>query len=121
MKDRENVVLPWALQALLLGMAVLLLLGSAGLLCLLLRHRELTQHVARLDAELHAVSRGPALGPGLLRGSRMRRGAEDPGGKKNQDDVLMMMTYSRVPVRPTSIGHSERMLLHEIAQCVRPA
>ncbi|KAG7281020.1 hypothetical protein CRUP_016652 [Coryphaenoides rupestris] len=122
MKDRGNVVLPWALQVLLLGTVVLLLLGSAGLLCLLLRHRELTQHVARLDAELHAVSRtcgtlleaaeageagetgheavegGPAPGPGLLRGSRMRRGAKDPGGEGNQDDMLMMMTYSRVPV-----------------------
>ncbi|CAL8261398.1 unnamed protein product [Merluccius merluccius] len=100
MKDRESVVLQWALRA-------LLLLGSAGLVCLLLlRQQDLTQHVARLEARLHAVSQscgslreavegGPALDPGR-RPSRRRRRAEAPGGE--DQDMMLMMTYSRVPV-----------------------
>ncbi|KAK0139008.1 hypothetical protein N1851_024428 [Merluccius polli] len=99
MKDRESVVLQWALRA-------LLLLGSAGLVCLLLlRQQDLTQHVARLEARLHAVSQscrslreavegGPALDPGR-RPSRRRRRAEAPGGE--DQDMMLMMTYSRVP------------------------
>ncbi|CAL8356837.1 unnamed protein product [Lota lota] len=110
MKDREDVVLPRGLRMLLLGMAALLLLGSAGLVCLLLRHRDLTQHVTRLEARLHVVSQGcgslravgeaveggPLQDPEPLHRSRRRRGAEAPGWE--DQDVLMMMTYSRVPV-----------------------
>ncbi|XP_059917329.1 gliomedin-like isoform X1 [Gadus macrocephalus] len=99
MKDRQYGVLPWALRGLLLGMAALLLLGSGGLVCLLLGHRDLTQHVARLEARLEAMEGGPGHTepPEPLQHSRRRRGAEAPGG--DHQDALMMMTYSRVPLR----------------------
>ncbi|XP_030223003.1 gliomedin isoform X2 [Gadus morhua] len=99
MKDRQYGVLPWALRGLLLGMAALLLLGSGGLVCLLLGHRDLTQHVARLEARLEAMEGGPRHTdpPEPLHHSRRRRGAEAPGG--DHQDALMMMTYSRVPLK----------------------
>ncbi|KAJ3596130.1 hypothetical protein NHX12_002539 [Muraenolepis orangiensis] len=105
MKAREEVVFPWALRVLLLGTVAVLLLGSAGVVCLLLRQGELTQHVARLEARLHVVSQScgslraagetlEGLGPEL---HRRRRGAEAPAGE--DQDVMMMMTYSRVPLK----------------------
>ncbi|XP_056455382.1 gliomedin-like [Gadus chalcogrammus] len=99
MKDRQYGVLPWALRGLLLGMAALLLLGSGGLVCLLLGHRDLTQHVARLEARLEAMEGGPRHTdpPEPLHHSRRRRGAEASGG--DHQDALMMMTYSRVPLK----------------------
>ena len=115
MKDRESVVLQWALR-------VLLLLGSAGLVCLLLlRQQDLTQHVARLEARLHAVSQscgnlretvegGPALDPGR-RSRRRRRRSEAPGGE--DQDMMMMMTYSRVPVRVPTFTRFRWMLLYK--------
>jgi hypothetical protein len=105
MKDRQYGVLPWALRGLLLGMAALLLLGSGGLVCLLLGHRDLTQHVARLEARLEAMEGGPRHTdpPEPLHHSRRRRGAEAPGG--DHQDALMMMTYSRVPVRRPTFIH----------------
>ena len=105
MKDRQYAALPWALGGLLLGMAVLLLLGSGGLVCLLLGHRDLTQHVARLEARLEAMEGGPLPPdpPEPLHHSRRRRGAEAPGAE--DQDALMMMTYSRVPVRKPTFIH----------------
>ena len=103
MKDRQDVVLSGAQRGLLLGVAALQLLGSGGLVCLLLGHRDLTQHVARLEARLEAVEGGVLHPdpPEPLHHSRRRRGA--PGAE--DQDALMMMTYSRVPVRTPTFIH----------------
>eukprot|EP00064_Thunnus_orientalis_P010742 superscaffoldBa00001485_g10769 len=110
MKERSGVCL--ALKALLAGVCVLLLLlSSAGVVFLLFRHKELTEEVVRLDAQMQALAQSCRLQTGFLRtepgeagqlkaldrSRRSHSGAPKQSLDKDEKDMLMLMTYSMVP------------------------
>ncbi|XP_067446071.1 uncharacterized protein [Thunnus thynnus] len=112
MKERSGVCL--ALKALLAGVCVLLLLlSSAGVVFLLFRHKELTEEVVRLDAQMQALAQSCRLQTGFLRtepgeagqlkaldrSRRSHSGAPKQSLDKDEKDMLMLMTYSMVPVK----------------------
>ncbi|KAM4619069.1 uncharacterized protein ACJ7VT_008295 [Polymixia lowei] len=114
MKDGGTAVLPRTLRVLLVAMCAVLALSSAGLAFLLAQHRDLTQHLVRLDAQLQALSRsrGPRTGilrtshpgeggqPRQIHRSKRSRGEELTYSRgKEEKDTLMMMTYSMVPLK----------------------
>ncbi|KAM3608701.1 uncharacterized protein V6R79_003348 [Siganus canaliculatus] len=98
-------------KVLLVGMCVLLLLTSAASLCLLFRYRELTEELHRLDGHMQVLSRSCRLQAGVLpvdaageegelkKLHRRRREQEKPAEKPEEKDLLMMMTYSVIPVK----------------------
>lgn len=98
MQERSGALLQLA------GMCALLL-SSAGLLYLLVRQSDLTEELLRLEAQVKALARtcGPRDGAaprddglkGLNRNRRSQQGAE----RQEEKDMLMLMTYSMVPVR----------------------
>lgn len=113
MQDSSSIALPWSIKVLLLGMCALLALSSAGLGFLLFQHRELTDDLVRLDAQMQVLSQSCSLQAGILQTAspageaellhRSRRSqAGEAARRKEQEDVLMMMTYSMVPVRHSS-------------------
>lgn len=105
MQERSGALLRLA------GMCTLLL-SSAGLIYLLVRQSELTEELLRLEAQVKVLAQSCGLpdgtslqGDGLKKLQRSRRNQE---GGENQDekDVLMLMTYSMVPVRHQKPGNS---------------
>uniref|UniRef100_A0A3Q3L3Y6 Uncharacterized LOC113132724 n=1 Tax=Mastacembelus armatus TaxID=205130 RepID=A0A3Q3L3Y6_9TELE len=109
MKERSGVFLKW--KVLLVGMCVLLLLSSAGLVFLLVHQKELMEELARLDDQMQELSRScrlqseilptdPAVVGGLKKLHRSRRyQEEDPTQSHDKKDMLMLMTYSMLPVK----------------------
>ncbi|XP_035520874.1 uncharacterized protein LOC118330452 [Morone saxatilis] len=108
MKERSGVFLAW--KVLLVGMCALLLLSSAGLGYLLVRQGELTEELLRLDAQMQALSQSCSLRAGVLpidpaqagelkKLHRSRRNQEKPTQSQDEKDMLMLMTYSMVPVK----------------------
>lgn len=107
MKEKSGVFPAW--KVLLAGMCVLLLLSSAGLVFLLVRQRELTEELLRLDAQMREMSqrcrlqagiREPAEAGELEKLHRSRRDQEEyPSQSQEEKDMMTMMTYSMVPVR----------------------
>ncbi|XP_044050349.1 gliomedin-like isoform X1 [Siniperca chuatsi] len=109
MKERSGVCLAW--KVLLVGMCVLLLLCSAGLVFMLVRQKELTEELLRLDAQVQVLSQSCRLQTGILptdpaeagelkklhRGRRSWEG--EPTQSQDEKDMLMLMTYSMVPVK----------------------
>ncbi|KAM9855008.1 uncharacterized protein ACBR49_003547 isoform 2-T2 [Aulostomus maculatus] len=108
MREKKNgVCLVW--QVLLVGMCVLLLLSSAALVYLLVQHRELTDEVARLDAQMQVLSQRlqagfPISHPGEAGELKtLHRSRRNQDGKqsldKEEEDMLTLRTYSMVPVK----------------------
>lgn len=110
MKEKSGVCL--ALKVLLAGMCTLLLLSSAGVVFLLAKHKELTEEVVRLDAQIRELSQSWRLQEGFLytdteeagqlktlRSRRSQGGEPKQSPNKDEKDMLMLMTYSMVPVR----------------------
>lgn len=98
MQERSSALLQLA------GMCALLL-SSAGLLYLLVRQSDLTEELLRLEAQVKALAQscrpqdGAALqAEGLERLTRNRRNQEG-AERQEEKDMLMLVTYSRVPVR----------------------
>lgn len=106
MKESSGVSLVWK-GWLLVCVCVLLLLSCAGLVFLLVRQRELTQELLRLDAQVQELSQScrvlplePAEAGQLKKLHRSRRNLEGEATESQDDkDVLTLMTYSMVPVR----------------------
>ncbi|KAM6926030.1 uncharacterized protein PEZ65_009642 isoform 5-T5 [Lycodopsis pacificus] len=101
-----------ACKVLLVGTCALLLLSSGGLVFLLVRQKELTEELVRLDAQVQVLSQSCRLQAGVLRptdpaeaGERMklqrrRRNQEgEPTQSEDDKDMMMLMTYSMVPVK----------------------
>ncbi|XP_034032080.1 gliomedin-like isoform X2 [Thalassophryne amazonica] len=104
MKDRSNVLLAWRVSG-----VIVLLVCSAGLVFLLLQHRQLREELVRLDFQMQELLQNCKLQTGVL--------TPDPGqaaelkmvqrSKRSQEgdvaqveeDMMMMMTYSLVPVK----------------------
>ncbi|XP_078113280.1 uncharacterized protein LOC144522230 [Sander vitreus] len=109
MKEKSGVFLAW--KVLLVGMCALLLLSSAGLLFLLVRQKELTEQLVRLDAQMQVLSQScrlqaeilavePAEAAELKKLQRSRRNQEgDATRSQDEKEMLMLMTYSMVPVK----------------------
>ena len=107
MKESSGVSLVWK-GRLLVGICVLLLLlSSAGLVFLLVRQRELTEELLRLDAQVQELSQScrvlrlePAEAGELKKLRRSRRNQEGEAAEsQDEKDMLTLMTYSMVPVR----------------------
>ncbi|KAG7245470.1 hypothetical protein INR49_010921 [Caranx melampygus] len=109
MKEGSGVSCVW--RAVLVGLCVLLLLSSAGLVFVLVRQRELTEELFRLDAQMQELSqscklqagvlftdRGEAAGRKTLHRSR-RNQEEEPTTSEEKKDALMLMSYTMVPVK----------------------
>uniref|UniRef100_UPI0037E8324D dentin sialophosphoprotein-like n=1 Tax=Semicossyphus pulcher TaxID=241346 RepID=UPI0037E8324D len=106
MKEKSGGFQAW--KALLFGMCVLLLLFSAGLVFLLVRQKELTRELGRLDAQMQVLWQSCGLKAGIEPGEaeelreiqRRRRHLEgEEAQSKEEKDMLMLMTYSMVPVK----------------------
>ncbi|CAK6961526.1 gliomedin-like isoform X2 [Scomber scombrus] len=105
MKGKSGVCL--ALKALLTGMCALLLLSSAGVVFLLAKHKELTEEVVRLDAQMRELSQERFLYTDLeeagqlktLRSRRSQGGETKQSHDKDEKDMLLLMTYSMVPIK----------------------
>ncbi|XP_049429144.1 gliomedin-like isoform X2 [Epinephelus fuscoguttatus] len=105
MKERSGVIL------LLVGMCVLLLMSTTGFVFLMVRQRELTEELGRLGAEMQVLSQNLRLQAGVLpvdparagELKKLHRSRRDQEGKATQSqeekDMLMLMTYSMVPVK----------------------
>ncbi|XP_048886665.1 gliomedin isoform X29 [Brienomyrus brachyistius] len=103
------------LWALLFGVSVLTALNSAGLILLLLQHAQLSERLAQTDVRLRELLGEPVapLPAGVTSDpeqliahsqySRDKRSQDDgpPAGTQRgeQQEMMMMMTYSMVPVR----------------------
>uniref|UniRef100_A0A3P9H539 Uncharacterized protein n=1 Tax=Oryzias latipes TaxID=8090 RepID=A0A3P9H539_ORYLA len=97
-------------KTLLLGMCVLLLLGSAGWIFLLIQHRELVKELARLQSQVQELSQSCRLQARkrqdetgevgeLKKLHRSRRDQVDEVIQKQDQDMLMLMTYSMIPTK----------------------
>lgn len=96
-----------AWKALLLGMCVLLL-GSAGWIFLLLQHSELVKELARLQSQVQELSRSCKLRDAIETGElgelkKLHRSRRDQADE--DQDMLMLMTYSMIPVRQASYAN----------------
>lgn len=111
MQERSGVFLAWKVLPVATCALLLLLLSSAGMLYLLVRQRELTEELLRLDGQMQALSRSCRLQAGMLpvepaeagelknlhRSRRHQEGAATQS--QDEKDMMMVMTYSMVPVR----------------------
>uniref|UniRef100_A0A668SML2 Olfactomedin-like domain-containing protein n=1 Tax=Oreochromis aureus TaxID=47969 RepID=A0A668SML2_OREAU len=109
MKEGSGVSPMW--KVLLVGMCVLLLLSTAGLVFLLFRQKELADELFRLESQLQELTESCRLRAGILPidpgearefrklHRRRRNQEEDPTQSQDQKDMLMLMTYSMVPVK----------------------
>ncbi|KAK9516561.1 hypothetical protein VZT92_024481 [Zoarces viviparus] len=101
-----------ACKVLLVGTCALLLLSSGGLVFLLVRQKELTEELVRLDAQVQVLLQSCRLQAGVLRPTdpaeageqiklqRSRRNQEgEPTQSEDEKDMMMLMTYSMVPVK----------------------
>lgn len=89
-----------------MGMSLLLIITSAAVLFLLVRQTQMMGEIARLDAQVHEMNYRVEMGvlssdpddePELSMPHRSRRSHE--GEDDDNKDMLMMMSYSMVPVR----------------------
>ncbi|XP_024912154.1 probable serine/threonine-protein kinase DDB_G0282963 isoform X2 [Cynoglossus semilaevis] len=94
------------LRMLLVGMSLLLIITSAAVLFLLVRQTQMMGEIARLDAQVHEMNYRVEMGvlssdpddePELSMPHRSRRSHE--GEDDDNKDMLMMMSYSMVPVK----------------------
>ncbi|XP_005728043.1 uncharacterized protein LOC102200358 isoform X2 [Pundamilia nyererei] len=109
MKEGSVVSPMW--KVLLVGMCVLLLLSTAGLVFLLFRQKELADELFRLESQMQELTESCRLRAGILPidpgearefrklHRRRRNQEEDPMQSEDQKDMLMLMTYSMVPVK----------------------
>ncbi|XP_006789232.2 uncharacterized protein LOC102793745 [Neolamprologus brichardi] len=109
MKEGSGVSPMW--KVLLVGMCVLLLLSTAGLVFLLFRQKELADELFRLESQMQELTESCRLRAGILPidpgearefrklHRRRRNQEEDPMQSEDQKDMLMLMTYSTVPVK----------------------
>ncbi|XP_068578539.1 gliomedin-like isoform X2 [Cebidichthys violaceus] len=109
MKEMSGAFL--TLKWLLVGMCALLLLSSGGLVFLLVRQKELTEELVRLDAQVQVLSQSrlqagvlqptdPTEAGELKKLQRSRRNQEgEPTQSEDEKDMMMLMTYSMVPVK----------------------
>ncbi|XP_029378006.1 uncharacterized protein LOC115055979 isoform X7 [Echeneis naucrates] len=109
MKETSGVSHAW--RGLLAGTCLLLLLSSAGLVFLLVQQKELAEQLLRLDTQVQELSLScklqawiPSVEPGeaeevkTLRRNR-RDQEEEPTPSQEKKDMLMLMSYSMVPVK----------------------
>ncbi|XP_064169423.1 gliomedin-like [Anguilla rostrata] len=109
----------WRMRVLLLGLCTLTVLSSAGLVVLLLRQTQLTAQLLQLDAQVREISERAVVEflsevTPLAERQRAKRhhhhnprskrsqrpwGPQGPPHGEQQEDMMMMMTYSMVPVR----------------------
>ncbi|XP_076741965.1 uncharacterized protein LOC101471675 isoform X4 [Maylandia zebra] len=106
MKEGSVVSPMW--KVLLVG---LLLLSTAGLVFLLFRQKELADELLRLESQMQELTESCRLRTGILPidpgearefrklHRRRRNQEEDPMQSEDQKDMLMLMTYSMVPVK----------------------
>ncbi|XP_066557487.1 gliomedin [Amia ocellicauda] len=99
----------WKSRVLLCGLCVLTVLNCAGLLFLILQHGHLSTQLSDLEGRLEdfskssvveflsEVTREQAEEPGQYQYSRNKR--SEARIREDKEDMLMMMTYSMVPVR----------------------
>lgn len=109
MREKSGSFPAW--KGLLVGMCVLLLMSSAGLVFLLLRQQELTEELGRLDAQVQVLWQSCVLQGGLKPSEhgdtggqkellRNKRSLEEESEQSQEEkDMLRLMTYSMVPVR----------------------
>ncbi|XP_029289231.1 uncharacterized protein LOC115009412 [Cottoperca gobio] len=107
MKERCGLFLAW--KELLVGMCALLLLSSGGLVFLLVRQKELTEELVRLDAQMQVLSQSCRLQAEVLpmdpaeaelkKLQRSRRDQQGDTKSQEEKDMLMLMMYSMVPVK----------------------
>ncbi|XP_060891526.1 uncharacterized protein LOC132972596 isoform X1 [Labrus mixtus] len=109
MKKKSGGFLVW--KVLLFGICVLLLLCSACLVFLLVRQKELTEELVRLDAQMQVLWQScgvkvgikptePVVDGGLTELHRSRRNLEGEVTQiQEEKDMLMLMTYSMVPIK----------------------
>ncbi|XP_062245789.1 uncharacterized protein LOC133955131 isoform X1 [Platichthys flesus] len=109
MTEKSEVFQAW--KVLLMGMCVLLLILTSGLVFLLVRQKELSDELVRLDAQMQELSQSCRLKEGILSTDhdeaaelkklhRSRRNQErEPTQSQDTKDMLMLMTYSMVPVK----------------------
>ncbi|XP_074534435.1 uncharacterized protein LOC141796979 isoform X2 [Halichoeres trimaculatus] len=109
MREKSGGFTAW--KGLLFGMCVLLLMSSAGLVFLLVRQKELTGELGRLDAQVQVLWQSCVLQGGikptehgdaggqkeLLRNKRDLEG--ETGQSQEEKDMLRLMTYSMVPIK----------------------
>lgn len=111
------------LWALLFAVSVLTALNSAGLTLLLLQHAQLSERLAQTDTRLQEILGEPAAAlPAGVTGdperpiqhyqySRDKR-SQDEGPpaetQRDEQEMMMMMTYSMVPVRTLRVNATLR-------------
>ncbi|KAK7892135.1 hypothetical protein WMY93_024098 [Mugilogobius chulae] len=98
------------LKALLLVQCLLLLLCSTGLVYLLLENRQMTENITKLDAQVQelaqrvwtgVVTLDPKEADTLKKVQRSRRShnGEPPLSTDKDEEMLMLVTYSTVPIK----------------------
>ncbi|KAK1888506.1 Gliomedin [Dissostichus eleginoides] len=107
MKERSGVCLAWKVL-LLVGLCALLLLSSGALVFLLVRQKELTEELVRLEAQMQELSQSCRLQAGILnqdpaearelRKLQRSRRHQEEDLTQEEKDMMMMMAYSMVPV-----------------------
>lgn len=121
MQDRRRVLPPWRKALLAVAMVVacaLLLLSTAGWIYLLVQQWHLAEDLHRLDVQVREVSRRFGVQEEaaelrvLQRSRRQENGAAEAAGAageaaalrgQEEEDVMVMMTYSLVSVRHQNI------------------
>ncbi|XP_034060573.1 uncharacterized protein LOC117538793 isoform X1 [Gymnodraco acuticeps] len=108
MKERSGVCLAWKVL-LLVGLCALLLLSSGALVFLLVRQKELTEELVRLEAQMQELSQSCRLQAGVLnqdpaeprelRKLQRSRRHQEEDLTQEEKDMMMMMAYSMVPVK----------------------
>lgn len=111
-------------RALLAAVGLLSALSAAGTLFLLAQWRELGAALRELEAAGNGSVRGPAPAPApAARTKRSCRGERARGHVRTEsDEMMLMLTYSMVPVRPGGVGTagtSQRMLAFGRSCCPR--
>lgn len=98
------------LKVLLGALSLLLLLCSAGLGYLLLQHRQMSEDIAKLDAQVQELAQKVWTGVVTLdakeaeklkkvQRSRRSHKGEPPLTSDRDDEMLMLVTYSSVPIK----------------------
>nr|XP_033940518.1 gliomedin isoform X3 [Pseudochaenichthys georgianus] len=108
MKERSGVCLAWKVL-LLVGLCALLLLSSGALVFLLVRQKELTEELVRLEAQMQELSQSCRLQAGVLnqdpaearelRKLQRSRRHQEEDLTQEEKDMMMTMAYSMVPVK----------------------
>ncbi|KAK5867248.1 hypothetical protein PBY51_011758 [Eleginops maclovinus] len=108
MKESSGIGLAWKVL-LLVGLCALLLLSSGASVFLLVRQKELTGELVRLDAQMQELSQSCRLRAGVLnqdpaearelRKLQRSRRHQEEDLTQEEKDMMMMMAYSMVPVK----------------------